>query len=54
MADVQNLTLIGIVFVIAELVGVMLAVRAVMQPRSSQGAIAWFIALISLPLVTIP
>jgi cardiolipin synthase len=54
MIDMQNMTLIGISLVTAELLGIMLAIHAVMQPRSSQGAIAWFIALIALPVVTIP
>ena len=54
MLDLQELTIIGIVLVVVELLGIMLAINAVMQPRSSQGAIAWFIALIALPVVTIP
>ncbi len=54
MLDLQELTIIGIVLVVAELLGIMLAIHAVMQPRSSQGAIAWFIALIALPIITIP
>ena len=54
MLDLQELTIIGIVLVVAELLGIMLAIHAVMQPRSSQGAIAWFIALITLPIITIP
>jgi cardiolipin synthase len=54
MAEVQNLTVIGAVLVIAELLGILLAIHAIMKPRSSQGAIAWFVALITLPVVTIP
>ena len=54
MLESQNLTLIGTFLVVAELLGIMLAFHAVMQPRSSQGAIAWFIALIALPVITIP
>jgi cardiolipin synthase len=54
MPELPHLTLIGAFLVVAELMGIMLAIHAVMQPRSSQGAIAWFIALIALPVVTIP
>ena len=45
--------LITYVLVVAEVVGVLLAVDAVMRRRSSQGAIAWSVALIALPIVTI-
>lgn len=54
MLDLQDLTIVGAVLLFAEVLGVLLAIHAVMQPRSSQGAIAWFIALITLPVVTIP
>jgi cardiolipin synthase len=54
MSDSLVLTLVGAILVIAEVIGLMLAVHAVMQPRSSQGAIAWFIALITMPLITVP
>jgi cardiolipin synthase A/B len=54
MFDLQGLTILGTVLLVAEILGIMLAIHAVMQPRSSQGAIAWFIALIALPVVTIP
>lgn len=39
---------------IFELVGIVLAVDAVMQQRSSQGAIAWSIALVALPVLIVP
>ncbi len=52
--DLQSLTIVGAVLLVAEVLGIVLAIHAVMQPRSSQGAIAWFIALIALPVVTIP
>jgi cardiolipin synthase len=54
MLDVQGFTIVGTVLLIAEILGILLAIHAVMQPRSSQGAIAWFIALIALPVVSIP
>lgn len=54
MLDSQGLTIIGYVIVIAEVLGLILAMNVVMQPRSSQGTIAWFIALIALPVITVP
>lgn len=54
MPDSLVLSLVGTILLVAEVLGVTLAVHAVMQPRSSQGAIAWFIALITMPLITIP
>jgi cardiolipin synthase len=49
-----DITVIVAVLAVAELGGVILAVDAVMRPRSSQAAIAWSVSLISLPLVVIP
>jgi len=54
MLDSQGLTIVGAILVVAEILGILLAIHAVMQPRSSQGTIAWFIALIALPVVTVP
>ena len=54
MLDLEGLTIIGAVLVVAELLGILLALQVVMQPRSSQGTIAWFIALIALPVITVP
>jgi len=54
MLELQVSTIIGTVFVGAEIIGILLALRVVMQPRSSQGTIAWFIALIALPIITVP
>ena len=54
MLDLEGLTIIGAVLVFAEILGILLALNVVMQPRSSQGTIAWFIALIALPVVTVP
>jgi len=50
----QGLTIIGYILVAAEVLGILLALQVVMQPRSSQGTIAWFIALITLPVITVP
>ena len=45
---------LAIVLLVSELFGVLLAVDAVMRPRSPQGAIAWSVALVSIPTVAIP
>jgi len=54
MPDLQHLPIIGYILIVAEITGVLLALNVVMQPRSSQGTIAWFIALITLPVITVP
>jgi cardiolipin synthase len=54
MLELQGLTIIGYILVAAEVLGILLALQVVMQPRSSQGTIAWFIALITLPVITVP
>ena len=54
MLDLQDLTIIGAVLLVAEILGILLAIHAVMQPRSSQGATAWAIALISAPVAILP
>ena len=54
MPDLQLFPIVGYILVAAEIAGVLLALNVVMQPRSSQGTIAWFIALITLPVITVP
>ena len=54
MDEYQYLTAFVITLAIAEGAGVLLAVDAVMRPRSSQGAIAWTIALVTMPVLSIP
>jgi cardiolipin synthase len=54
MIDFYNLTLVATVLAAVEIIGILLAVDAVMRPRSAQAAIAWSIALVTLPVVTIP
>ena len=54
MLESSDLTLIGLVLVAAEITGIIFALNVVMQPRSSQGTIAWFIALVALPVITVP
>jgi cardiolipin synthase len=42
------------VLLLSELFGVLLAVDAVMRPRSAHGAIAWSVALVCIPTIAIP
>jgi len=54
MLDSDYFVIIGVFFAVAELAGVLLAIDVVMRPRSSQGAVAWLVALIAIPILTIP
>ena len=54
MCALQDLTVVAAVLVAAEVIGLLLAVDAVMRRRSSQGAIAWCVALVAMPIVTTP
>lgn len=54
MDDSQYLPVVVTALAIAEVTGMLLAVDAVMRPRSSQGAIAWTIALVTMPVLAIP
>ena len=54
MLDLKDLTLIGLLLLVAEVFGLLLAARAIMRARSSQAAIAWSLSLIMMPLVAIP
>ena len=42
------------VYLAFELIALMLVVDAVMKSRTSQGAVAWAVALITMPLITVP
>lgn len=51
----DNSLLIGsLLILIIELFGIFNAIHATMYTRSAQGAIAWAIALITFPIITIP
>lgn len=54
MIDLDYLTIAGLIFFIAEIIGIIFALDVVMSSRSSQGTIAWFISLIAMPLITVP
>jgi cardiolipin synthase len=47
------LTILAVALPLLEFLGILAAVHAVMNARTSQGAIAWAIALVALPLVTL-
>jgi cardiolipin synthase A/B len=47
-------TILGIVAVVAEIVGLVTAVQAVMEARTPEGAIAWALSLIMFPLLVVP
>jgi len=42
------------VFILFEILGLLSSVHAVLQPRTTQGAIAWIVCLIALPIVAVP
>ncbi|MEJ2175870.1 MAG: phospholipase D-like domain-containing protein, partial [bacterium] len=54
MIDGKTFTLYAAIFVFVELVAVAAALRAVMTARTAQGAVAWAIALVTFPWVTLP
>lgn len=54
MIDSYDLTVFTAIYAVIEICGILLAADAVMRPRSSQAAIAWSIALVTLPIATIP
>jgi cardiolipin synthase len=54
LVDFYNLTLIAALYGVIELGAILLAIDAVMRPRSSQAAIAWSLSLVTMPLLAIP
>jgi len=42
------------IFILFELLGILTSIHAVMQTRTSQGAVAWIVCLIALPVVAVP
>ena len=47
-------TLWGLILLVAEILGILSAFNVIMRSRTSQGAIAWVIALVAFPLVPLP
>jgi len=54
MATELILKIVGYAFLILELMALFSAYDAIMRARTSQGAVAWSIALISFPLISLP
>lgn len=50
----EELTLIGLFFAILEITGMIVAVHAILNARTSQGAIAWALSLITAPYLALP
>ena len=47
-------TIIGVGFVVLQVIGILTSIRAVMTARTSQGAIAWALFLITWPIFSVP
>jgi cardiolipin synthase len=55
MPDTETtLTIMAAIFLIGEIIGILAALHAVMNTRSSQGAIAWGISLVTFPWLSLP
>ncbi|WP_462326021.1 cardiolipin synthase [Desulfoplanes sp.] len=54
MVEKDVLTLFAWLVTFVELIGIMTAAHAVMRTRTSQGAIAWAISLVTFPWVSLP
>jgi cardiolipin synthase len=50
----QELTFVGAVIAVFSLLGILSAVQAVLTARTSQGAIAWVVSLLTWPIVSVP
>ena len=49
----ETVVLLGYLYVLVEGLGILAAVHAVMKVRTAQGALAWAIALVFMPLLTL-
>ena len=54
MSSDTVLYILAIVIPIVEVIGIITAVRAIMNTRTSQGAIAWVISLVTFPFLALP
>lgn len=52
--SLTNLTVFGVVVFVMALLGFLSAIQAVMTTRTSQGAVAWAITLVTWPFVAVP
>ncbi len=54
MSASDSLTIVAVVYASVELLGVAVALRAIMTARTSQGAAAWAIGLVAFPWLALP
>lgn len=54
MPYLSDFTILAAGYFVIEIIGLLLALDAVMRSRSSQGAIAWLFSLVAMPIITIP
>jgi cardiolipin synthase len=54
MSKGKRRTMLGVIALLLHITGLGLAVHAVMSTRTSQGAIAWTVSLVSFPYVAVP
>ena len=54
MISLSEFTILAAGYFIIEIIGLLLALDAVMRSRSSQGAIAWLFSLLAMPVIAIP
>ena len=52
--SLEELTLIGLFLAALEITGVIVAVHAILNARTSQGAIAWSLSLVTAPYIALP
>ena len=50
----DNTVIISLTVIIFYLMGLLTAINAVMTTRTSQGAIAWLVSLITFPFIPVP
>jgi cardiolipin synthase len=46
--------MLAAVLILLEVLGLVTSIHAILQPRTSQGAIAWVVSLIALPVIAVP
>ena len=50
----EELTIIGLSLAVIEILGIVCAIHSILHSRTSQGAIAWAVSLITVPVITLP
>ena len=48
------ITILGVLFFVFTVLGVLTAIHAVMNTRTAQGAIAWAVSLVAIPVLVVP